>query len=507
MSANFFSRKGNNIKRYYPIIFLIIAALLLPTLAFPEESPNSKVRKFQQRMEKLLAHPCLKKENFGIEIFSLDRQEILYQTRNDQLFIPASNLKLITTAAALKSLGPDYRYSTRLFTSGKLQGDTLHGDLYIKGYGDPKLVTEQMWLLVKKLKNLPLRKIVGNIIADDSYFDSERHVKTWKHTGGSEAYNAPLGALSFNFNTVTVYVSPGEHPGDPPRVILEPDTQYLKINNQARTLPRKKKGRLQVHRIHRGDHDEIFIGGEISQSRPRARYFVNITDPANYSVSVFKEYLEQVGIEVTGESSKGEVPKGAKLLINHKSEPLALALRGLNKFSNNFVAEQIVKTLAAKKFGPPGTTENGLKIIYDYMQSLGFFSDQFTIVDGSGLSRQNRLSPSQIIKILDRVRRDLSIFPEFISALGVMGVDGNVRKRMNGVEDSQKARVKTGTLKSVSSLSGYFQSMDGEQLAFSLLMNDLKCQNGQALKIQDRMVREGLRFNRGNDEWLQHIKP
>jgi len=489
--------KGHDIKKKYPLSFLIIAGLLFFIPASHAEPAKNQA--FHRAVENMLAHPCLKKKNYGVEIYSLDRREILYEVRKGQLFIPASNLKLITTAAALERLGPDYRFPTRLFTSGKLRGDILYGDLYIKGYGDPKLVTEQMWLLVNELENLPLKKIVGNIIADDSFFDTLLHVKTWKQSGGSEAYNAPLGALSFNFNTVTVYVSPGERPSEPPRVIIEPETKYLKVNNQARTLPRGKRGRLAVNRMDRGDYDEITIKRGISTSRPRARYFVNITDPTKYSVSVFKEYLARVGIQVVGKTFRGKVPKGAKLMINHKSEPLALALRGLNKFSNNFVAEQIVKTLAAEKFGPPGTTENGLKVIHEYMRSLGVAQDRFTIVDGSGLSRQNRVTPNQIIRVLEHVSQDLSIFPEFISALGVMGVDGNVRKRMNGVEESQKARVKTGTLNSVSSLSGYFQSRDGERFAFSILMNDLKCRNGQALNIQDRIVREGLRFTRGDN--------
>jgi serine-type D-Ala-D-Ala carboxypeptidase/endopeptidase (penicillin-binding protein 4) len=489
--------KGHDIKIKYPLSSIIFTALLFLVSPLQAEPTNNKVRQFHQAVEKILDHTCLKKNNYGIEIYSLDRHEILYEARKDRLFIPASNLKLITTATALERLGPDYRFPTRLYTSGKLQGDTLYGDLYIKGYGDPKLVTEQMWLLVNELENLPLRKIVGNIIADDSFFDALLHAKTWMPSGGSEAYNAPLGALSFNFNTVTVYVSPGDHAGDTPRVVVEPDTKYLKIKNRTQTLPRGKRGRLTVQRIDRGGYDEISLKGGISMSRPRARYFVNITDPTKYSVSVFKDYLARVGIEVVGETLSGKVPKGAKLLVNHKSEPLSLALRGLNKFSNNFVAEQIVKILAVEKFGAPGTTENGLKVIHEYMQSLGFAHDQFSILDGSGLSRQNRLTPNQIIRVLEHVRKDLSIFPEFISALGVMGVDGNVRKRMNGVEESQKARVKTGTLNSVSSLSGYFQSTDGEWFAFSILMNDLKCQNWQALKIQDKIVREGLRFQRG----------
>lgn len=487
--------KGPAISQKILFIFLLCGALLFPALLQKPEAAEDQTARFRTDIDKILASSCLKKENYGVEIYSLNKKETLYEVRKHQTFTPASNQKLITTAAALKSLGPNYRFPTRLFTSGKLEGDTLFGDLYIKGYGDPKFVTEQMWLLVTELENLPIRKIAGNIIADDSYFDPLARVKTWK-AGGAQAYNAPLGALSFNFNTVTVYVAPGDSPGDKPRVIIEPETQYLKVDNQARTLPPSKRGQLIVNRANRGAYDEISITGGIAQNYPRARYFVNITDPTVYALSVFKEYLGRVGIEVAGESFRGTVPKGAKLLINHKSEPLSLALRGLNKFSNNFVAEQILKTLAAEKFGPPGTTEKGLELIHEYMQSLGFTKDQFTIVDGSGLSTQNRLTPHQIVKVLDAVQSDLSIFPEFISALGVMGVDGNVKERMNGVEESQKARVKTGTLNSVSALSGYFQSMDGERFAFSILMNDLKCHNGKVLKIQDRIVRKGLEFQR-----------
>jgi len=443
----------------------------------------------------------LQSKSYGIEIYSLDRREILYETRKDHLFVPASNQKLITTAAALKYLGPDYRYPTRLFTTGKIEGDTLYGDLYIKGYGDPKLVSEQMWLLVNELKNIPIRKVVGNIIADNSFFDSLLRVKTWGQAGGSQAYNAPLGALSFNFNTVTVYVSPGKRAGDKPRVVVEPDTQYIKIKNQSQTLPSKKRGRLILNRADRGDYDEISITGGISKSSRRARYYVNITDPTRYTLSVFKEYIARTGIQMVGATlERGIVPKRAKLLVNHESEPLALALRGLNKFSNNLVAEQILKTLGAETFGPPGTTANGLRIISKYMRSLGFSEDQYRIVDGSGLSRQNRLTANQIVSVLEQVHDDLSIYPEFISALGVMGLDGNVRKRMHEVEDSHKARVKTGTLNSVSALSGYFQSRDGELFAFSILMNSLKCRNGQALDIQDKIVRAGLKFDRGSIE-------
>ena len=476
------------------LVFALCAAFLAfssPAFADPAS--------FAKALDAILDNSCLKKKRYGIEIYSLDREEILYETRKDELFIPASNLKLITTAVALKHLGPDYRFPTRVYTTGRLDGDTLFGDLYIKGYGDPKFVTEQMWLLVNELENLPIRKIVGNILADATYFDPVPRVKTWSTVSGPEAYNAPLGALSFNFNTVTVYVSAGKTPGQKPLVILEPETDYVKLGNHAETLPPKKRGRLVVNRVNRGSYDEVIVRGGIRPNLARSKYYVNISDPTVYTVNVFREYLTRAGIEVVGDIGQAPVPANARMLLKHESEPLSLALRGLNKFSNNFVAEQILKTMGAKRFGAPGTTENGIRIIGEYMEELGYAPEEYTILDGSGLSRDSRLSPQQIIKVLDNVRKDLGVYPEFISALGVMGVDGNVKKRMNGVKGSQKARVKTGTLNGVSALSGYFQSRDGEKFAFSILMNDLKCGNGRVLRLQDRILREGLNFVRGDD--------
>ena len=183
-------------------------------------------------------------------------------------------------------------------------------------------------------------------------------------------------------------------------------------------------------------------------------------------------------------------------LYIHEGEPLALALRGLNKFSNNFVAEQILKTIGGEHLGLPGSTKKGLRVFTEYMKQLGYEPGQYSIYDGSGLSRQNRLSPKIIVDILRNVKDDLSVYPEFVTALGVMGVDGNVKNRMRKVASSSKARVKTGTLNFVSALSGFFQSKEGELFAFSILMNDLKCSNRRAKKIQDQIIQKGLNFQR-----------
>ena len=211
---------------------------------------------------------------------------------------------------------------------------------------------------------------------------------------------------------------------------------------------------------------------------------------------MLKQYLNHAGIKFTGKIEQRRVPEGAMKLLTHDSEPLTLALQGLNKFSNNFVAEQILKTIGAEKYGQPGTTLKGLKAFKEYLITLGYQQNQYKVFDGSGLSRQNRLSPQIIIDVLRHVKNDLGVYPEFVSALGVMGVDGNVKNRMRGVKSSERARVKTGTLNFVSALSGYFQSRDDETFAFSILMNSLKCSNGRIKKLQDQIIREGLKLRR-----------
>lgn len=482
-------------KIIFTITFLSIIWL------FPErihaQKPESAESVFVKTVETILGNSCLRKQNFGIKIHSLERNKTLYSVNSNRLFAPASNVKLLTTAMALKRLRPEYRFKTGLYATTPVGGETLRGDIFIKGFGDPNLVSEQMWLLVKELKNIPLRKVHGDIIADASFFDNNLRVKTWKK-GGVEAYNAPLGALSFNFNTVTVHINPGEKPGDRPVVVVDPNIEFIRVDNRARTVSKSKRSRLIVNRIDRGGHNEITISGVVSVNHARETYYLNITRPAYYAASVFKEYLRQEGVEVTGKVRVGFVPEGAYEILSHSSMPLSLILRGLNKFSNNFVAEQILKTIGADIYGPPGTTLNGLRAMDEYMQSLKYKPEGFSILDGSGLSRQNRLSPDQIVSVFQDMYADLGVYPEFISALGVMGRDGNVLKRMNGHNSAERARVKTGTLNSVSALSGYFQSADGERFAFSILMNDLKCSNGQAKRLQDRIVREGLKFKRMN---------
>ena len=184
------------------IVFVFVISFALhPTFSLAWKNEEG-VSNFRKSVTKILSNTCLRKNNYGIKIYSLDLGETLYEIRSKKLLIPASNSKILTTAAALKFLGSNYRFATRIYTDGILENETLKGNLYIKGSGDPKLVTEQLWLIVNELRNLPVKRIEGNIIADDTFFDNQKRIKTWAKNPGAQAYEAPLGALSFNFNTV-----------------------------------------------------------------------------------------------------------------------------------------------------------------------------------------------------------------------------------------------------------------------------------------------------------------
>ncbi len=489
-----------SIKKQFLCTVLGLTFLWAPGFSFAgdnEFGEDPAITNFRNAVDSILTRSCHKGLRVGAKFYSLDRQQVIYERNSDSLFTPASNMKMFTSAMALKKVGPDYRFHTRLYTLGKITGTVLKGDLYIKGFGDPSLVTEQMWILVNELKNLPITKVEGNIIADNSYFDGQGTLKTWTSYKGPEAYLAPIGALSFNFNTVTVYVEPGKNPGDRPRVVIDPDIDYFRVRNKAITTGSKRSRRkLIVNRLGRKGHDEILIKGRVPKNVARKRFFLNVTDPQKYTASVFKRFLAQAGVRVTGKIKRGFVPEGARLVVDHESPPLGRILRGLNKFSNNFIAEQILRTLAAQFIGEPGTTENGVLLLQEYMQELGFTADQYRMVDGSGLSKTNLITPDQVIALLEDAHSDLSIFPEFISALGVMGLDGSVIDRMHHKKEAHKIRVKTGTLNHVSALSGYFQSQDGERFAFSILLNDVRCSNGTATRLEDEIMEIALKFQR-----------
>ncbi|MBU2590570.1 MAG: D-alanyl-D-alanine carboxypeptidase/D-alanyl-D-alanine-endopeptidase [Nitrospinae bacterium] len=475
-------------KRLLIIIFTIISFILIPLLLRAEVGPATifnRVDNVVKRGEKR----CLSNGgSIGVKVYSLDHKEPIYSHNGDTLLIPASNMKLITTAAALKVLHPDYRFKTSIFYDGKRTNSHIEGNLYLKGYGDPKLVLEEMWLLAHEIKNSGVKEIRGNIVADDSFFDKERYGHGWGKDLDSNPYNAKIGALSFNFNTVRVYVRPGDKVGDKPYVALDPQTDAVDLVNMGKTVGAKDRGYLNVYSDNGGSKDRVVVKGELRINSEPKYYYRTISNPPLFAAKTFRSFLEKEGILVTGNITIGETPSTAKELLQKESKSLSVIIRDLNKMSNNFVAEQILKTMGAEVIAPPGTTAKGIKVVEDFLEKLGIKRGEYKMVDGSGLSKENRLTPAQIIKVLVYTDNDFTIKSDFISSLSVMGTDGTLKDRSIRNGKNRSVRAKTGTLDNVSSLSGYLKTAGGENLAFSIMVNGFRCSVDDVWELQNEIV-------------------
>lgn len=461
----------------------------------------------REKINHIINDRCLKDSKVGIKIVSLDTGEVVYEKNGNGLLMPASNMKLITTAAALSKLRPDYKFKTIIAHDGKREGNVINGNLYIKGFGDPKLVTEELLLIVRNMRNLGIEVISGDIVADDSFFDSERIGNGWKADKDSRAYNAKIGALSLNFNTIAVFVESNKNDGVRPMVITNPPTNFVEIVNNAVIKKRRVGTTITVNIIEGGgtfsdgEGDKIIVNGEVSAGKKKFYYYRNISNPPLYTATVFREFLEKDGVSVKGSLKSGIMPENAEEILSHESVPLSLIVRDLNKISNNFIAEQILKTMGAEIKGAPGTAEKGLSVIEEYLEDIGIQRGTYRIADGSGLSKLNLLTPSQIIKILEVMYNDFTLQSEYMASLSVMGVDGSLKKRMNGSDLEGMVRGKTGTLDEVSAISGYAaipprppfkkwgrENFKRELFAFSIIMNDFRCDVGKIWNIQNLII-------------------
>ncbi|MBI4405518.1 MAG: D-alanyl-D-alanine carboxypeptidase/D-alanyl-D-alanine-endopeptidase [Deltaproteobacteria bacterium] len=434
----------------------------------------------------------------GIVVGSLTRNEVLYERNADKLLIPASVNKIFTAFAALRKLKPTGTFKTYLYAKGPVREGQLQGDLYIKGGGDPSLVSERMWMLVNELIRWDVKKITGDIIGDASYFDEEKTPLTRPKYLKDQAYNAPVGALSFNFNTTTVYVRAGEKIGEPPRVHTDPQNSYIDVINHGTTKGAGTKNSIVVSRTDfvKGDiGDTVLLRGSIPLDAPEMRFYRNIVNPTLYAGHMFKNFLEQRGIQVQGRVKEGRVPETAKLLVEFDSLPLWQLIWGMNKFSNNFVADQILKKLGAHMWGEPGTLIKGITAVEDVLEDVGIKKKSYEIFDGSGLTRDTLVTARQVLTVLTNAWQDFSISAEFVASLGIAGEDGTIRRRFPNAS-VPAIRAKTGSLDGVTSLAGFATSADNEPLAFAIILNDPAMKYGKMTAWVDAIAVALTKFSR-----------
>lgn len=440
------------------------------------------------RIDRILTSSGLSKARASIQIVSLPEATTLYEHHPDLALNPASNVKLVTAAVALRELTPDFTFKTDFYSRTLIKDGRIQ-DLWIKGFGDPLFVTEELESVANRFWAAGLREVQGEVLVDDTYFD-RYNLTTYLSDVNERIYSIVTGPLSFNFNSIEIRARPGRKAGDRPIIAIEPPTAYVKLNNLAKTTGR---GRTDLEADLK-EEDEITIRGTIPRTIREYSFRRGILDPATYTGTVVMEALQKKGVSFLGGVKREAVPPTALLILSHSSPPLREILKGLGKFSNNFIAEELVKTIGAVRYGPPGSTRQGLGILKDYLTALGFSPSSFVLDNGSGLSRLTRLSASQLTRVL----LDLYDSPfrnDVISSLSVAGVDGTLRAKMRRSPLAGKVFAKTGTLNGVSALSGY--AMDGkENVAFSFLFNDFGVSQERVTNACERILEAVLTFQR-----------
>ncbi|HET7753079.1 MAG TPA: D-alanyl-D-alanine carboxypeptidase/D-alanyl-D-alanine-endopeptidase [Anaeromyxobacteraceae bacterium] len=434
-------------------------------------------------LDAIVAKSALRGARSSIHVASIDTGETIYAHDADALLNPASNVKLFTAAAALARLGPEFRFETELWLDARPDGKPR--TLFVRGKGDPTLVTERLFVIAGELRRRGVDR-VRDIVLDDSWFDGELHGPGYDQEEGDRSYLAPAGALSLNFNAIAIRIAPGARARERAVVSVEPESDHVQVLNRATTTRPGTHRRLKVTSALVNGKQRITVEGRLPVRGREQTLYRRIDDPAAYFGSTLRELLEMRGVKVLGAIRKGPVPADAHLLHVAESEALGDVVRRLNKSSNNFMAEQLVKTLGAQVKGPPGTWPKGIAAVEEFLAEAGIGRGSFVMKNGSGLNDANRFSARQTVTLLREMWRRFPLMAEFLSSLPVAGRDGTIRWRMDGSDAQGMLRAKTGTLESVTSLSGYVETASRQRLAFAILVNDVPRRRG-AIRAVDAL--------------------
>jgi len=465
----------------------------------------STMAEFSEQLEDIFDDPNFNNSIWGVSIQSLVTGEYFYKRNENKLFMPASNQKLLTSAAGLLLLGPMYRFKTEVYSTGAVDGSILNGDLIIKGFGDPTIsgrfnnddMTKIFRDWADTLSALGIDEIRGNIIGDDNAFDDTRLGKGWAWDYESEWFAAPTSALSFNDNCVDILIKPGKK-GEQAILSVMPETKYAVVLNKVLTVGKDSATNVQIFR-ERGTNI-ISVYGSIREGDDSLKVYATINNPTQYFVVTLKEILQQKGITVSGFASDMDDLTDitdyskAKLLFTHHSVFLKDILKVLNKNSHNFYAEQLLKTIGFEKKGF-GTAERGIEAVKSVLNSIGINTDNMEIVDGSGLSRLNLISPNQITVLLNYMYKS-DVFTYFYNSLPVGGVDGTMADRVRKTRAQNNVRAKTGYINGVRSISGYIFTGDKEPVAFSIIANNFTVPVILADNLQDLVCIRLANFKR-----------
>ena len=415
----------------------------------------------------------------GASVIDLGSGQRLAASSEHKLLNPASNQKLLTAAAALARLGPDFRFTTGLY--GNLKDAVVEG-LVLRGNGDPSLESAHLSRLARALVDLGAKRVEGDVLVDQSRFDSrfvppafEQQPDEWS------SFRAPVSAVALERNTLTFDVM-GQRAGAGAKVVVSP-SGFARLENAVMTTAAGSGQAIQATLRQEGGRLLARLSGHVAEGVPRVRLTRRIDDPRLYSGYALIDMLRGLGVEI-----RGTVREGGSDVINRltfqQSAPLSALVYELGKSSDNFYAEMILKALGAEK-ALPGTSAGGADAVVEWLREVGAFEPGTVVKNGSGLFDANRVSAATLSSALVAAYRDPAIGPEFVAQLAIGGVDGTLRSRFRAHRKTRAIRAKTGTLARVVALSGYVLRSGGRPpLAFAFIVSGLP---GKQREARDRI--------------------
>jgi len=468
-----------------------------------ERSPKrgAAAARFAGRAETLLGAPPSSKGDWGLLIVDAQTGETLYERNADGYFVPASNMKLFTTALALAKLGPDYKFHTTLETRGTISpAGTLSGDVVLVGRGDPNLSNRRFpyelkeefdgppeKVLIELADSLAVRgvkEISGDVIGDDSYFPRERYPNGWEIDDMVWEYGAAISAIVVDDNTVALTLTPGEKAGDPVLASAAPLTPDFTLENDVTTSAAEVKSDLTLTR--EPGANLVVVRGTLSAGSAPHKLVLAIEEPAQHAASLLAALLAERGVKLDGKiravhvADTDSTPR--TILAEHVSVPLGDSVKLINKISQNLHTEMLLRT-AAWQNGLWSTPEEMLKTPQNFYAAAGIAPDDVMQTDASGLSRHDLITPRAAVTLL-KYAQGQTWFAPYYASLPVAGIDGSLQDRMKGTVAAGRIHAKTGSVEHVRTLSGFAETPSGRRLIFSFLSNN---QGGKSHEAVDAL--------------------
>jgi len=440
-----------------------------------------------QNINDVLQHRNLPADSLSIYVESLDTGEPVLAWNETEPRNPASVMKMLTTLVALDVLGPAYHWDTNIYVLGDVNEGVLDGDVLIQGKGDPFLVTDRFWTMLRNLRQAGVENINGDLLLDDSYFSVPTYDAAEFDREPLRAYNVGPNALLSNLKVVHYVFQPASD-GSAVNILMDPNLQALEVQNRLKIRSGSCRGYQRGIAISMNDElNKVTFSGDFPSGCEIYSMDRTALSHNEYTYSLFKSLWTESGGELTGDWRNVTTPEELEPDLVFRSMPLSDIIRKINKHSNNVMARQLLLTLGAEVNGAPGTNESGRNVVIDWLSQRGLCTTTMTLENGAGLSRDVRMTSKMLVDLL-RFGFESPYMPEYVSSLSLSGMDGTLSRRFRNGSLTGKAHMKTGSLDHVSAIAGYFQAASGKRYLVAAMQNHTDIHRGPGEEVQAALL-------------------